>query len=1503
MRQCSRRMKRLLTILLIEIVIAVNVLSAYAFEGNSYTYTDQEVQLMQAAVQGGNSDAGGTAGNLIEPEEDGGNGNVENNEGNDNVNEGGTGEGNADGNVENNEGKDNENEGGTGEGGADGNVENNEKKDNVNENGSADGDAENNEGKDNEDEGDAEEDDAEEDGTDGNTVNGKEKDGKVENGTEKEDDTKGTTYDIAKWIDDVQLSYCKDGLDGDYRNYVNWTNEPIYPGYGLKANVAFKVPDGITLNYKDQLKFTLPDFLSGIVDAKDGIIVEKDSTTPIGSYEIVPGENGGEICLSFDKSYFENGGSISYGAVSFKGLMNVMNDITFKKTKNLYFGNFPVLVWLAPLDSGIGYLNIWKTHKNGSTPEIVTYTVTVEAREDSEVALREAVLKDAFTSGKEYVQQIRIDDFGVSNGTVDFQGNPYVTPENTLEWKIGTMERGSKVTCTYTVTFGLGEQALVQPIGYLENTATASAKNAKFPVKDSDRYEIPAKIKLDKKVIPQTFQDSRTGKSVTEEYNYEDHSAIYEITVTNENSSFPAFLDKLVDSFSQQERDIVVGYEDFEINGGSADAPETDAANGKITWKNVSIPAGGKATIRYKVYFADYRNGNRDGKKDIYTFENYNAYNDIHSQVNAYVEDKKYEVDKNIGSSDAKFRIRRDYFTKTAQTRTDSIRFYIYVNAEKNYDLYDFTGWTITDKFESQSFDRKDDLKIKPGSVRIYYADSNRPLAQCKELDNTGVSYQDQSFSYQVPEGYGKKYIVISYDVIPNVEMAPGETLSCWNKARISAGDRFFESEKGGSIKVNPAYFKKECTSYNDSELYWKCSFSSNSAFVQKGYHFVDYMWTTGYKRTGDDHYLDTEDMDFKVVADGKVIPEGEDTWTFNLQENYGDFGIYFHNDTPYKSVVITYKTKMKKQPEIYAYNKFYLYARGGNGLVGQAADSVMFNRTHESDVCKQYKGFDASTGTMEWWIGINKCGEMSGQVELREILPEGHTFVDASVVQVGDGYGEDSDKVTVTLLSSEPGQVKLSVDGIKSGKPNQLVNGKQIRQAMMVWIKVTTKLTPEQMTQYVLGKKLVYTNRVILRDDTDNPELEATATGAIQTKTMTKEGIYEDGIASYTVDINPSGADVVPGEDRLTLTDEMDERMVLHPETIKLVDESGTAVNYDLKLISPYQFEITVPDSRHLTLTYDSYVKGKVGEVYAAVSNTISYKGYTTTPGETHTFRDLRIQRCAAYAGGYHIFLKKMSSDGELLSGAQFQIYYFDGEKRIPDKIITTDANGEAVIPVNFAENDTKAKKYAYQEIKAPKGYVLDSEIYEFYVAAPKGTSGTGQQPENIYQIGSELLVLNEKKAPEPTPTLKPTETPTATPTATQEPTETSSATPEPSPTATILPTVAPSTTPSSTATPGQEEVPQTPPGPAQNEQVQEVPEEEISPLGEAQVLGAVRVKENGVVLGARRGVDFAVLGKRRRPSTGDSSALLLWIILLGGAAVTAGTSIVMCKVSSKKK
>ncbi|MGN0380368.1 MAG: hypothetical protein ACI4EP_00650, partial [Suilimivivens sp.] len=75
------------------------------------------------------------------------------------------------------------------------------------------------------------------------------------------------------------------------------------------------------------------------------------------------------------------------------------------------------------------------------------------------------------------------------------------------------------------------------------------------------------------------------------------------------------------------------------------------------------------------------------------------------------------------------------------------------------------------------------------------------------------------------------------------------------------------------------------------------------------------------------------------------------------------------------------------------------------------------------------------------------------------------------------------------------------------------------------------------------------------------------------------------------------------------------------------------------------------------------------------------------------------------------------------------------------------------------------------------------------------------------------------------------------------------------------------------------------------------------ITPTGE--VRGARRIEQGGTdaaVLGARRGSDFAVLGKRRRPATGDSVAMLVWIMALAAAIGGAITSTIALRHNKKK-
>ena len=72
------------------------------------------------------------------------------------------------------------------------------------------------------------------------------------------------------------------------------------------------------------------------------------------------------------------------------------------------------------------------------------------------------------------------------------------------------------------------------------------------------------------------------------------------------------------------------------------------------------------------------------------------------------------------------------------------------------------------------------------------------------------------------------------------------------------------------------------------------------------------------------------------------------------------------------------------------------------------------------------------------------------------------------------------------------------------------------------------------------------------------------------------------------------------------------------------------------------------------------------------------------------------------------------------------------------------------------------------------------------------------------------------------------------------------------------------------------------------------------------AAVLGARRVAANtsdAAVLGARRGTEYAVLGKRRRPETGDSAAIWIWSSMVALAVCGAGISVTGLAKSRRKK
>lgn len=163
------------------------------------------------------------------------------------------------------------------------------------------------------------------------------------------------------------------------------------------------------------------------------------------------------------------------------------------------------------------------------------------------------------------------------------------------------------------------------------------------------------------------------------------------------------------------------------------------------------------------------------------------------------------------------------------------------------------------------------------------------------------------------------------------------------------------------------------------------------------------------------------------------------------------------------------------------------------------------------------------------------------------------------------------------------------------------------------------------------------------------------------------------------------------------------------------------------------------------------------------------------------------------------------------------------------------------------------------------------------------------------------------QEETPSPTPgeTSAPTETPV--PTETPAPGETPVPTETPAPGETPVPSEAPTpvVTPVPEETPGPEEPEPTPdedatPAPTGTPVVAPTatPTPELLQPRRYQISGT-----EGMVLGARRGMDYAVLGMRRRPSTGDSVAMLWWLLSLFTALGGCITSGVMMMFGRKRE
>lgn len=276
------------------------------------------------------------------------------------------------------------------------------------------------------------------------------------------------------------------------------------------------------------------------------------------------------------------------------------------------------------------------------------------------------------------------------------------------------------------------------------------------------------------------------------------------------------------------------------------------------------------------------------------------------------------------------------------------------------------------------------------------------------------------------------------------------------------------------------------------------------------------------------------------------------------------------------------------------------------------------------------------------------------------------------------------------------------------------------------------------------------YTNEVSWNGHSD----DATATVNRVINVLEKSGKQSENTdgaktngADYTIKINPTGKNLVPGKNYLTLTDTLTVQKgfaaTLDLESVKLYDANDldnplsdnsytfsyfTSVNEAGENV--YTMVLTIPDQRALVLKYSYDTNAKNQSV--KLKNTADLEG----KWESETSKKLdEVNGWAKVEQGLLTINKVDSLNQKVgLEDAEFTLSRFNPEtgKWETDKNQTmrTDSNGKVAIYVGSSTSVTMNATTLYRltETDPPAGY-RKSDVAYYFVWTPSGWTGTDQE------------------------------------------------------------------------------------------------------------------------------------------------------------------------------
>lgn len=384
------------------------------------------------------------------------------------------------------------------------------------------------------------------------------------------------------------------------------------------------------------------------------------------------------------------------------------------------------------------------------------------------------------------------------------------------------------------------------------------------------------------------------------------------------------------------------------------------------------------------------------------------------------------------------------------------------------------------------------------------------------------------------------------------------------------------------------------------------------------------------------------------------------------------------------------------------------------------------------------------------WVFKVNYGGDLEGDYRVLETIPDGMELSYIRIKWTGKSAKDITSRTITDLGDWEKHTIAAPDDDNSNITTTYYVKGKQAliqlgsfqgihaRDDYSVDVQVVCRVTDPDVL--LGGKTKTFTNKVMLQSpDGTKDYVSANASAEISNiKILDKTNIHNDKSPKidYTITANEYGQTLLKNTtDKLTLVDDLDENLVLDPDSIKAKNIKN---NSDVEIERKYdpetnKLEIQIPDGTPVQIQYSCKVKAAPNTEVPLVSNRVYWKNYAQTGGVNNEIKlfSYDLNASGTTETETHPQLKIIKYDDTLkrLSGAEFEIHECkleNNEIKHTSKnpiTVTSGADGTVIIPTDKFPMDFNTI-YEVKETNPVDGYILDDTPY-YIMRAKKEDSG----------------------------------------------------------------------------------------------------------------------------------------------------------------------------------